>query len=926
MMTISTPEASRPSGQTIVPKIDVSQISVPKKGATIIPLPTAKPPFVASGEDNGGEEGKGGEIPPSTAFALTNADFLATIFADALKEGQALVTAKRGDPQEGGWIAHPASKAETLCSSDLNTYFNCASFTPGEDGALSARKEQVAGYHVLVLDDVGTKADRNLLGGITPTWELETSPGNFQIGFKLDPPLYDGKEVDRFQRVIATAGLTDNGALGIARWVRLPNGINGKPKYAMDGKPFACRLHAWNPETAYASDDLLKMLVPLEAQTEPAATASPRPIAAAMPRPSNDVYIARGSENPVVAAFKSQGLYKRLIAAGRHDVTCPWVEEHTDKLDTGAAYFEPTQDYPKGGFRCQHSHGDKYHIREVLERFGLSDSEARNRSLIRTAAGEMNRIHAAAEEILVANGNIYQSGGVLVTVSSDPVTGDAQIVPISESALTLALSASCDWEKFDGRKQDWVRCDPPQRHVSMLYKAQTYQHIPPLKGLARQPYYQEGSGELVSTSGYNSTAQRLGVFDPAKFPKPAATEAAAREALGLLQDLIGEFHFAEDVDRIAALSAMFTAVTRPSLGLAPAYHVDAPSSGSGKSYLCETIAAFAGPGSSSRVSYPKTSEEATKSVLSLLMSAPGGNPAAQKETKKAIPTYAVLAQQHLDHAKTYQKRPENTDSVLKNHILPRWGKLRLDEIKQRDIAKWFAEKREAGLSPSTIEKIRVIFNRSFELAAQWEIPGGHHNPVRGVPRKKFTNARERFLTAEESDRLIKAASASLNSQLGSIVALLLYTGARKTELLHATWAHVDIERRKWYIPDTKTGKPRFVPLSQAALDVIGKLPKWEKCPWLLPNPETRKPYTDIKRPWDTVREAAGLPGLRIHDLRHSAASFMINAGIDLYTVGRVLGHADHQSTMRYSHLTNDTLLAAVEAGAAKMGVSVQPST
>ena len=72
----------------------------------------------------------------------------------------------------------------------------------------------------------------------------------------------------------------------------------------------------------------------------------------------------------------------------------------------------------------------------------------------------------------------------------------------------------------------------------------------------------------------------------------------------------------------------------------------------------------------------------------------------------------------------------------------------------------------------------------------------------------------------------------------------------------------------------------------------------------------------IKHSWDTARTEAKLPGVRIHDLRHSAASFMINAGIDLYAVGRVLGHADHKSTMRYSHLANDTLLAAVEAGAA----------
>lgn len=86
----------------------------------------------------------------------------------------------------------------------------------------------------------------------------------------------------------------------------------------------------------------------------------------------------------------------------------------------------------------------------------------------------------------------------------------------------------------------------------------------------------------------------------------------------------------------------------------------------------------------------------------------------------------------------------------------------------------------------------------------------------------------------------------------------------------------------------------------------------------MPNPDTKLPFVSIKRAWQTARKAAGLSDLHVHDLRHSAASFMINAGIDLYAVGKVLGHADHKSTMRYSRLANDTLLAAVEAGAAKM--------
>ncbi len=220
----------------------------------------------------------------------------------------------------------------------------------------------------------------------------------------------------------------------------------------------------------------------------------------------------------------------------------------------------------------------------------------------------------------------------------------------------------------------------------------------------------------------------------------------------------------------------------------------------------------------------------------------------------------------------------------------------------------------------------VVFSRSFELGRQWCIPGCDNNPVRAVPRRRFSNARERYLTATEAERLRKAVEASLNPQLKHIVWLLLLTGARVSELLRAEWRHVDLERRAWLIPTSKTGKPRHVPLSQAAIDIIEVLPRFDDCPYLVPNPETKLPFVTLKRAWHTARREARLGDLRIHDLRHSAASFMINAGIDLYAVGKVLGHADYKSTTRYSHLANDTLLAAVEAGAAKMTLGASPQT
>lgn len=236
----------------------------------------------------------------------------------------------------------------------------------------------------------------------------------------------------------------------------------------------------------------------------------------------------------------------------------------------------------------------------------------------------------------------------------------------------------------------------------------------------------------------------------------------------------------------------------------------------------------------------------------------GGDPSGDKEMKKAVPLYSDLADQHLAYAKTYLRRPENTEAVLRIHIVPQWGKKRIDEITTPEIAQWFADKLDSGLSPSTIEKIRVTMNRSFELAGKWNLPGGNYNPVRHVPRRKFNNARDRYLTAEEAARLRKAVDRSTNPMLRYIVGLLLLTGARKGELLKAKWQDVNIERRAWYIPQTKTGVPRYVPLSQAAIDLIEDIPRFDDCPYLLPNPRTCKPFDTVKRVWDTARTEAGL--------------------------------------------------------------------
>jgi len=155
-----------------------------------------------------------------------------------------------------------------------------------------------------------------------------------------------------------------------------------------------------------------------------------------------------------------------------------------------------------------------------------------------------------------------------------------------------------------------------------LHDSNDYHYLLPLVGVARQPYFRESDNELVIKPGYDEISRIFGVFDPQKYVMPEPTKDEALNALALLEDLLSEFHFVSPEDKAAALSAIFTATVRPTLPYAPAFHVRAPSYGSGKSYLNELIGAFAGPGGNAKVSYPKSSEEATKAILSLLLKNP----------------------------------------------------------------------------------------------------------------------------------------------------------------------------------------------------------------------------------------------------------------------------------------------------------------
>ncbi len=573
-----------------------------------------------------GEAGKSGE---GGVFKISNAEFVASVFPHLPEGAFAAVCSKGGDPGQGGWVANRVESGSADLPGTNNNYIGCASFFPCDDGSFKARKSQFAACHFLMLDDIGTKVPLERLAGFELSWLIETSPGNHQGGIILSEPLSDGAVAVRLLNAVIDSGLCDPGAKGpLSRWARLPVAINGKPKYvAEDGAPFQCRLTEWRPNARYTAQVIVDLL---QLELPPAGRPKKAPKSAvsagdALRKPANgtnDVFTPKAAENPVVATLKARGLYKTPLGSGKHEITCPWVTEHTDGRDSGAAYFEPDEFFSIGGFCCQHSHREKYHVSALLEFLDVRNTEARHKPTIRVVAGDLHLVVDAAERELASSGRHYQAGGLIVSVSTDPTSGDPSIVPTSAPALTRELSVAATWEKYDGRAEDWVRCDPPTRHTAILYDAQSFRYLPHLAGVVRQPYFRETDCELILHPGYDLKSQRFGVFDARQFVMSEPTPSAARAALALLEDLLTEFHFVAATDKAAALSAIFTAVVRPTLAYAPGFHARAPVIGSGKTYLCELIGAFAGPGGNAKVSYPTTSEEATKVILSLLLTSP----------------------------------------------------------------------------------------------------------------------------------------------------------------------------------------------------------------------------------------------------------------------------------------------------------------
>lgn len=239
----------------------------------------------------------------------------------------------------------------------------------------------------------------------------------------------------------------------------------------------------------------------------------------------------------------------------------------------------------------------------------------------------------------------------------------------------------------------------------------------------------------------------------------------------------------------------------------------------------------------------------------------------------------------------------------------------LAKLKRSDISGHITRRRRDGIQNATINRELDVLSAAINYAVkhwEWEIP----NPVRGMSLK-MPEGRLRWLTREEAARLTRAADQGMNHCLGDFIRLALNTGMRMNEMLKLEWNRVDMEARRIRLDGihTKSGRRRFVPLNESALQVLRSRLEFRMrhcplSPWVFAWEDGRR-VTRLWEQFQTATKRAGIDDFRIHDLRHTFASWLVSAGVPLTEVRDLLGHASVRETERYAHLAPDRLNNAV---------------
>ncbi len=289
----------------------------------------------------------------------------------------------------------------------------------------------------------------------------------------------------------------------------------------------------------------------------------------------------------------------------------------------------------------------------------------------------------------------------------------------------------------------------------------------------------------------------------------------------------------------------------------------------------------------------------------------GGDPVGEHAADRAAPTVADLCARFVEEHVAKQRPHTQIDyqSIIQNDILPALGRLKVAAVEFEHIERLHAKITKRA--PVRANRALAVTTTMFGLAVRWKLRAD--NPCKGVARNR-EHGRRRYLKPDELVRLTAALADDPNHLAADILRLLLLTGARKGEVLSAQWNQIDLAAGVWTKPHTMTKQERehAIPLSAPARQLLGRLHKRSGgSPWVFPGRDGG-PREDLKYAWARICKAAGITGLRIHDLRHSYASHLVSAGFSLPVIGALLGHSQPTTTARYAHLLDDPLRQATE--------------
>jgi integrase len=263
-----------------------------------------------------------------------------------------------------------------------------------------------------------------------------------------------------------------------------------------------------------------------------------------------------------------------------------------------------------------------------------------------------------------------------------------------------------------------------------------------------------------------------------------------------------------------------------------------------------------------------------------------------------------------------RKKPRSAEEdrrLLRVHLLPALGLRSLNSITKSDV---LSLKDRLQSRPIAFNRCRALLHSIFERARDWELHSGP-NPAAGIAKNQ-EKPRERFISEDEYRRLFGAIAAAEGREHPSVllcIQLLALTGARLGEILTLRWGYVDLEHGALRLPDSKSGS-KIVPLGAPAAAILERAPRISD--FVCAGEKAAAPLAPPQRQWRRIRAAAGLEGLRLHDLRHGFASLAAVRGESLKLVGAALGHKQIATTERYAHLQHDPVRALADRTARRI--------